>query len=296
MKEELTVESLRENGAGKTLPEEQLNLFHAGYEEERMIPVRSGTAHIYYYAPAKEGKFPLFINLHGGGFIKGHRDQDTVFCRNIVENSGYCVVDIDYHTAPEKKYPYALEESYDVVKHIYAHPEDFHADLEKVVIAGHSAGGNLVAGIQFLAQREKAFQPSLLILDYPPLDFLTDPEDQRYVHAPDMRIPVDRARKYNEWYIDPERVYEVTASPVVASKADLSGFPPTVMIFAERDSLTEAGIHFAAKLMDAGVTVFAKRVKGTAHGFTVRRAEGFEIAEKMIFDSLELLKKGGLIK
>ncbi len=296
MKEELTVESLRENGTGKTLPEEQLNLFHAGYEEERMIPVRSGTAHIYYYAPAKEGKFPLFINLHGGGFIKGHRDQDTVFCRNIVENSGYCVVDIDYHTAPEKKYPYALEESYDVVKHIYAHPEDFHVDLEKVVIAGHSAGGNLVAGIQFLAQREKAFQPSLLILDYPPLDFLTDPEDQRYVHAPDMRIPVDRARKYNEWYIDPERVYEVTASPVVSSKADLSGFPPTVMIFAERDSLTEAGIHFAAKLMDAGVTVFAKRVKGTAHGFTVRRAEGFEIAEKMIFDSLELLKKGGLIK
>lgn len=42
--------------------------------------------------------------------------------------------------------------------------------------------------------------------------------------------------------------------------------------------------------------MFAKRVKGTAHGFTVRRAEGFAIAEKMIFDSLELLKKGGLIK
>lgn len=291
MKEELTVEALRANGAGKTLPEEELQRFHAGYEDERMIPVRAGKAHIYYYAPAEMGIFPLFINLHGGGFIKGHRDQDTVFCRNIVENSGYCVVDIDYHTAPEKRYPYALEESYDVVKYIYAHPEEFHADLAKVVLAGHSAGGNLVAGIELLARRENAFQPSLLIMEYPPLDFITDPEEHRYANAPDMRVSVEKSRKYNNWYIDRSQVREVTASPIMAMKEELAEFPPVVLILAERDSLTEAAIKFATKLMDAGVTVLAKRVKGTQHGFTVRRAAGFEVAEKMIFAALEKVKK-----
>ena len=291
MKEELTVEALRANGAGKTLPEEELQRFHAGYEDERMIPVRAGETHIYYYAPAQTGEFPLFINLHGGGFIKGHRDLDTVFCRNIVEHSGYCVVDIDYHTAPEKRYPYALEESYDVVKYIYTHPEEFHADLAKVVLAGHSAGGNLVAGIELLARQEKAFQPSLLIMEYPPLDFITDPEEHRYANAPDMRVSVEKSRKYNNWYIDRSQVREPTASPITAMKEELAEFPPVVMILAERDSLTEAAIQFATKLIDAGVTVLAKRVKGTQHGFTVRRAAGFEVAEKMIFAALEKVKR-----
>lgn len=290
MAEVLTVEALRENAVGKELPEEELNRFHAGYEDERMIPTRDGETHVYYYAPAKEGRFPVFINLHGGGFIKGHRDQDVVFCRNIVENSGYCVVDIDYHTAPEKMYPYALHESYDVVKYVIEHAEEFCADTSKLVLAGHSAGGNLATGITFLAQQEQSFQPSLLIVDYPPMDMSIDPEEQRYAYAPYMRISVERARKYNNWYVDKKYVREITVSPVYALKEELENFPPVVMILADQDSLAEAAVQFAAKLIDAGVTVYAKRVKGTSHGFTVRRKENFQVAEQMIFDALSKVK------
>ena len=32
-------------------------------------------------------KIPLFINMHGGGFVKGRRDQDIVFCCNICSRS-----------------------------------------------------------------------------------------------------------------------------------------------------------------------------------------------------------------
>ncbi len=289
-KREITLDQVRGEAVGKHLSKEELERFHAGWEEERQIPTRHGETHVYLYGPGKkrEGTYPLLINLHGGGFVKGHRDQDVVFCRNMVENSGYVVVDIDYHTAPEYRYPYALEESYDVVKYVADHPEEFQADAGKMVLAGHSAGGNLVCGIQFMALKSGDFSPAYLILDYPPLDFVRDPEEFRYARAPFIRILPDQMRMYQQWYIDQDRVKEITASPIQAAKYELEQFPPVLLLMAEEDSLTEDCIHFASKLMEAGVTVLAKCVKGCGHGFTVRRSPGYETAEEMIF---EVLKK-----
>lgn len=290
MAEDLSLDAIRTNAVGKELPQEELERFHAGYEDERMIPTRDGEAHVYFFAPAAEGKFPVIVNMHGGGFVKGHRDQDTVFCRNLVENSGFCVVDIDYHTAPEKMYPYALHECYDVAKYVVQHPEEFCADPEKLVLMGHSAGGNLVFGMQFLAQEEGVFRPALLVSEYPPLDFTVDPEEARYAHAPYTRVSVDKARKYNGWYIDKKHIRDITASPVYALREELASFPPVVLIMADQDTLTESSVKFASKLLDAGVTLYAKRVPGTSHGFTVRRKEDFRTAETMIFKALETVK------
>lgn len=287
MEESYTLESVRTSAVGKSLSKEELERFHAGFEEERRIPTTDGETHIYFYAPSKEGCYTTVINLHGGGFVKGHRDQDTVFCRNLVEHGNVCVVDIDYHTAPEKMYPYALNECYDVVKYVVAHPKEYCTDPDKIVLMGHSAGGNLIFGMEFLAQSEGCFQPALLIADYPPLDFTADPEEARFAYAPDNRVPVEKARMYNSWYIDKKYVREITASPVYAVKEELKNFPPVVMILAERDTLSVDGVKMAAKLIDAGVTVYAKRVPGSAHGFTVQRRTGYEIAEAIIFEALK---------
>ncbi|MCD8220797.1 MAG: alpha/beta hydrolase [Clostridiales bacterium] len=291
-KEVLTLDQVRESAVGKNLSEDELNLFHAGWEEERMLPTRHGETHVYIYAPSKgkEKTYPLLINLHGGGFVKGHRDQDVVFCRNLVENAGYVVVDIDYHTAPEYKYPYALEECYDVVKYVVEHKEEFLGDPEVLVLAGHSAGGNLVCGLEFMALEHGDFTPTQLILDYPPVNFVRRPEDCRYAYAPYIRISPERSRRYSEWYIDKKYIREITASPLMASKDELESFPPVLLILAEQDSLTEDAVRFAANLIDAGVEVRAKCVKGSGHGFTVRRKPGFEVAEKLIFEVLEKQK------
>ena len=55
--------------------------------------------------------------------------------------------------------------------------------------------------------------------------------------------------------------------------------------------MSAEGVEFASHLIDAGVTVIAKRVKGSSHGFTVRRTEGFEVAEQLIFEMLEKIRK-----
>ena len=290
-KKELTLNEVREQAVGKYLSQEEMNRFCVGFEEERMIPTRHGETHIYFYIPdEKRDKYPVLINLHGGGFVKGHRDQDVVFCRNMAQNAGYVVVDVDYHTAPEYRYPYALEECYDVIQYVAEHPQEFLADPDAIALIGHSAGANFVCGVQFMAQESGAFHPMQLILDYPPLSFVNRPEDCRYAYAPYIRISVEQSRKYREWYIDKSQIREITASPLLATQEELELFPPVLMVLAEEDSLSQEGVEFAAKLIDAGVTVYAKRVKGSSHGFTVRRTAGFETAEEMILEVLEKRK------
>lgn len=290
-KKELTLNEVREQAVGKYLSQEEMNRFCVGFEEERMIPTRHGETHIYFYIPnEKRDKYPVLINLHGGGFVKGHRDQDVVFCRNMAQNAGYVVVDVDYHTAPEYRYPYALEECYDVIQYVAEHPQEFLADPDAIALIGHSAGANFVCGVQFMAQESGAFHPMQLILDYPPLSFVNRPEDCRYAYAPYIRISVEQSRKYREWYIDKSQIREITASPLLATQEELELFPPVLMVLAEEDSLSQEGVEFAAKLIDAGVTVYAKRVKGSSHGFTVRRTAGVETAEEMILEVLEKRK------
>lgn len=60
-------------------------------------------------------KIPLFINMHGSGFVKGRRDQDIVFCRNICSRSDCAIVDIDYVPALAMRYPGQAYACYDVM-------------------------------------------------------------------------------------------------------------------------------------------------------------------------------------
>ena len=282
------LERIRSQAVGLKVDQDQLALFHAEKEEETDLPTRDGSTHVYiYYPKPRKELYPVFINLHGGGFVKGHREQDVVFCRNICQNAGCMVFDIDYRTAPEKKYPYALHEAYDVVKYLWENAETWQLDRKRFVMAGHSAGGNLTLATAILMGHQREFQLAGIICDYPPVDMVRDPGEKRFADDPTVRPPVADARKYNEWYIDSDRRKESTASPAYATEEELASLPPVLMITAGHDVLGEEAEQLVYRMVEAGVTVTARRVLGADHGFTVRRKPGFEVAEKLIFGFLK---------
>ncbi len=262
-----------------TVSQEDMDKYPAR-REELSVPVSHGTARVISFShgtPSPER--PLFINLHGGGFIGKHMDRDERFCRQIACTYNGLVLDIDYVLAPENPYPAAVEECWDILQWIRAQKEELMYDTGRIFLLGHSSGGNLAVGMCMKAGETDLLRPRALILDYPPLDLVKDPAEKKQSLC-DM--PAERARGYNRKYIDPARAAEPYASPLYAPDYLLEKLPTTLLITAGEDRLCEEGEEFALRLARAGVTVTSRRFTASVHGFTINRMCEWEKAMALI--------------
>ena len=244
--------------------------------EEWNIPGEEGDIKAYYSEP-EQMKNPdvLILNLHGGGFIRGRTENDELFCRRINHALSCKILDVDYKIAPYYPFPVALHETSSVLRWVYANAEKLGIDPEKLVIMGHSAGGNLAIGAVMRALEEDMRTPALLISEYPPLDIYTDPEAKKPMGK---GIPVERARLYNLFYCDREQQKDPYCSPVYAPNEMLRGFPPSLFITAGSDDLCNEAEDFALRLARCGNEVTVKRFPDAIHAFTIKRLAGHEEA------------------
>ncbi len=147
---------------------------------------------------------------------------------------------------------------------------------------GHSAGGNLAVTTQLQAKAHGLKLADKLMLDFPVLNLDTDPEDKNY---PDGQgIAIDESRLMNQFYLQDDTGktrHNPLVSPIVATKAELMGFPPTIIHTAEFDSLRDEAETFAQHLVAAYVRVTVARYPAAYHGFTVVKTP---IGEKSFAD------------
>lgn len=248
------------------------------------IPTSQGDAKIFSVSVGTGKNRPLILNFHGGGFIGKRMDRDELFCRKIAHRFGALVLDVDYKLAPEYPYPTAVDECWDVAKWAFENAASLGADPEKLILTGHSSGGNLVAGICMRSGQSRLFHPLCTIIDYAPMDLKTDPAEKKQSIC-DM--PAERAKLYNEKYITPERAGEPLASPVFATPELLEKFPPTLVISAGEDRLCEENELFAMKLAQAGTEVTCRRFTDSIHGFVINRMCQWQEATELIFNFIE---------
>jgi acetyl esterase/lipase len=103
---------------------------------------------------------PVVIWIHGGALIMGSRHGiDRAFLNHLID-AGYVVVSIDYRLAPETKLPEILADIQDACRWVREKgPELFHANPDKIAVAGGSAGGYLTLATGHLVQP----RPSALV-------------------------------------------------------------------------------------------------------------------------------------
>ncbi|EYF01942.1 Esterase/lipase/thioesterase [Chondromyces apiculatus DSM 436] len=77
---------------------------------------------------------------------------------------------------------------------------------------------------------------------------------------------------WDQYTTDAAQRAEVTASPLRASKEQLTGLPRALVITAEADVLRDEGEAYAARLREAGVPVTAVRYLGIIHDVVMLNA------------------------
>ncbi|GAB3220476.1 alpha/beta hydrolase [Spirosoma arcticum] len=214
-----------------------------------------------------KGTLPVFIFIHGGGWILGDFPTHQRMVRDLVVLTGYCGVFINYTRTPGAEFPQAINEIYAATKWVADHGDEIEVDGKNMAVVGNSVGGNMtmVTGLQ--AKAKGGPHIKLLIMMWPIVDadFETDSYhrfgEDRFLTTPLMKW------MYDMYIPDPDDRKQIYASPLRATVDQLRGLPPTLIQVAENDVLRDEGEAFGRKLDEAGVTVTTVRYNGVIHDF-----------------------------
>ncbi|BBZ65935.1 carboxylesterase [Mycolicibacterium insubricum] len=241
-----------------------------GRIEHLVIPTRFGPIPATVYLPAAGVDRPaVYVNVHGGGFVVGHPEQDDPWCRYLAARAGVAVLNPDYVLAPQHRFPDAPQQIYDVV--CWAASCDRAWDGSRLCVGGQSAGGNLSAAAARLALELGGPRIALQVLHYAPLDLVTPTRDKpstigsRAVLKPWMGDLFDTA------YIpDAAQRRDRLASPAWGDNADeIAGIAPALVVTAEHDRLRDEARCYALKLGAAGVLAAYHEVEDVDHGYNI---------------------------
>jgi acetyl esterase/lipase len=215
---------------------------------------------------------PAVMYFHGGGWVLGGKDTHDRLVREIANGANAAVVFVNYTLSPEAKYPTPIEEAYAATKYIAEKGKDLNLDTSKLVLAGDSVGGNMVAAVLLLAKERGGPNIAYQVLFYPVTDANFDTPSYKQFATGIWLTREAMKWFWNNYLPDKEARKQPTASPLQASIDQLKGQPPALIITDENDVLRDEGEAYAHKLIQAGVNVTAVRYLGTIHDFVMLNA------------------------
>ena len=214
-----------------------------------------------------KGVLPAFIFVHGGGWILGDFPTHERFVRDLVAESGAVGIFVNYTPSPEARYPVAINEIYAATQWVADNGAQINVDGKRLAIAGNSVGGNMATVVALMAKAKgsPALRSEVLFWPVTNASFENASYDE---FANDHFLTKGMMKWFWEGYTaDPRQRQEIYASPLLASREQLSGLPPTLIQTAEKDVLRDEGEAYARKLDAAGVSVVATRYNGMIHDF-----------------------------
>lgn len=237
--------------------------------EDARIPVGDGKempVRIYSASPRAQNQ-PVYLYLHGGGWIAGSIETHDHIARQLALAMKAAVMSLEYPLAPEQPFPSAPTQCAELIRWLLKNGASLGLDGSRICMGGDSAGAN-VSVCTSIALRD-AGQAHLLRLVIPCYgSFHPDLMEESHRTLGDGRwgLQTPSVTYYWDHYVgrDPAQRSHPLAVPL---KADLRGLPPMLVIAGGLDAIRDESRLLAAALARAGQEVHYREYPGLTHSF-----------------------------
>ncbi|MHA4844745.1 alpha/beta hydrolase [Flavitalea antarctica] len=210
---------------------------------------------------------PVFIFIHGGGWVLGDFPTHQRMVRDLVVLSGAVAVFVNYTPTPDAIFPQAINEIYAATKWVAEHGQEINVDGKRLAVVGNSVGGNMTAVTTLMSKAKRGPEIKLQILFWPIVDANFETESYKQFGSQRFLTTATMKWMYDMYIKDPQKRKEIYASPLQATREQLEGLPPALITVAENDVLRDEGEAYGRKLSEAGVNVTTVRYLGMIHDF-----------------------------
>ena len=235
----------------------------------------------------------VIIHIHGGGFVSmsssSHRNYLNLWAKSL----NMVIFSIDYRLAPENQYPDALDDVWQAYNWIINYSESILSiPLDRIVLTGDSAGGNISMALTLRLIKEGVRLPDGVLLSYPALNLY--PEDivpSYFIAINDVILPYNVLKLCLQAYMGEgyKPQLDPYLSPIHASDEFLSKMPPVRIISGTNDPLHDDIWRLMQKLQNLGKEVKATIYEGVPHGFlSLDEMKGYEL---MIAESVGRIRE-----
>ncbi|MGN6575933.1 MAG: alpha/beta hydrolase fold domain-containing protein, partial [Nocardioides sp.] len=125
---------------------------------------RRGLLDVYRPRSAQRSDAPVLLQVHGGGWTIGNKDQQGIPLMLHMAARGWVCVAINYRLSPRDAFPAHIVDVKRAIAWIREHITEYGADPSFLAVTGGSAGGHLAA-LAALTANDPAFQPGFEHVD-----------------------------------------------------------------------------------------------------------------------------------
>lgn len=202
------------------------------------------------WVDAADGNPERFVlYLHGGAFVAEsphtHRALLAKLCRRARARGFY----LSYRLAPEHPYPAASDDCLAAYRFLLGNG----VDPGRLVIAGDSAGGNLVIGTAMRVRDLGLPLPAALVILSPVLDATLSGDSMQRNDGLDPLFRRATLVRLADTYVTRERRTDPLVSPLFGN---LEGLPPTLAMVGSSELLLDDSVRYAARARNVTMQIW----------------------------------------